>query len=139
MPFLTTIKRPVGKSSATWRLSVNMDCRIAPTDVSGVSREWSFAATKLERSRWRDGRPERWWLFESLKDSVVAEKGDLCDTTHAANAGELVRRNYAAATIHSYLKAGEHFRQHVGLPLDQLGPDDIRCYHAHLLGERKLY
>lgn len=51
---------------------------------------------------------------------------------------ELVRRNYAAATIHSYLKAVEHFRQHVGVPLDQLGPDDIRSYHAHLLGERKL-
>ena len=51
---------------------------------------------------------------------------------------ELVRRNYAATTIHSYLKAVGHFHQHVGVPLDQLGPDDIRSYHAHLLGERKL-
>lgn len=51
---------------------------------------------------------------------------------------ELVRRNYAATTIHSYLKAVGHFHQHVGVPLDQLGPDEIRSYHAHLLGERKL-
>jgi len=51
---------------------------------------------------------------------------------------ELIRRNYAATTIHSYLKAVEHFRRHVGVPLDDLGPDDLRSYHAHLLGERKL-
>jgi integrase/recombinase XerD len=48
---------------------------------------------------------------------------------------ELVRRNHAATTD-SYLKAVEHFRQHAGVPLDQIGPDDIRSYH--LLGERKL-
>ena len=51
---------------------------------------------------------------------------------------ELVRRNYAATTIHSYLKAVEHFRQHLNAPLDQLGPDDLRSYHAHLLEGRKL-
>src|SRR5215469_1059478 len=51
---------------------------------------------------------------------------------------ELVRRNYAATTIHSYLKAVEHFSQHVSTPLDQLGPDDLRSYHAHLLEDRKL-
>jgi len=36
---------------------------------------------------------------------------------------ELVRRNYAATTIRAYLKAVEHFRQHVGVALDELGPD----------------
>lgn len=46
---------------------------------------------------------------------------------------ELVRRNYATTTIHSYLKAVEHFEQRVNTPLDQLGPDDIRSYHAYLL------
>lgn len=51
---------------------------------------------------------------------------------------ELVRRNYAATTIQSYLKAVEHFGEHVNAPLDQLGPDDIRSYHAHLLEDRKL-
>jgi integrase/recombinase XerD len=51
---------------------------------------------------------------------------------------ELVRRNYAATTIQSYLKAVEHFREHVGTALDELGPDDIRSYHAYLLGDRKL-
>ena len=51
---------------------------------------------------------------------------------------ELVRRNYAATTIHSYIKAVEHFEGYVEAPLDQLGPDDLRNYHAYLLGDRKL-
>lgn len=51
---------------------------------------------------------------------------------------ELIRRNYAATTIQSYIKAVEHFRQHISTPLEDLGPDDIRSYHAYLLGERKL-
>ena len=51
---------------------------------------------------------------------------------------ELVRRNYATTTIHSYLKAVEHFRTHVDAPLEEVGPDDLRGYHAHLLGTRKL-
>ncbi len=51
---------------------------------------------------------------------------------------ELVRRNYAATTIHSYLKAVKHFRSHVDRPIDEVGPDDLRSYHAFLLGTRKL-
>jgi integrase/recombinase XerD len=51
---------------------------------------------------------------------------------------ELVRRNYAATTIRSYIKAVEHFQQYTSVPLEAIGPDDIRSYHAHLLGERKL-
>jgi site-specific recombinase XerD len=51
---------------------------------------------------------------------------------------ELVRRNYAATTIHSYLKAVDHFRSHVDTPIDEVGPDDLRGYHAYLLGTRKL-
>ena len=51
---------------------------------------------------------------------------------------ELIRRNYATTTIHSYTKAVEHFERHVDMPLDQIGPDDIRSYHAFLLKERKL-
>jgi site-specific recombinase XerD len=51
---------------------------------------------------------------------------------------ELVRRNYAATTIHSYIKAVEHFEGYIEAPLDQLGPDDIRNYHAHLVEDRKL-
>lgn len=39
---------------------------------------------------------------------------------------ELVRRNYAATTIRSYLKAVEHFQQHISMPLEAIGPDDIR-------------
>lgn len=50
---------------------------------------------------------------------------------------ELIRRNYAA-TIQSYLKAVEHFQKQVSSPLEAIGPDDIRSYHAYLLRERKL-
>ena len=35
---------------------------------------------------------------------------------------ELIRRNYAAATIQSYLKAIEHFQKHVSSPLEAIGP-----------------
>jgi hypothetical protein len=40
---------------------------------------------------------------------------------------ELVRRNYAATTIHSYLKAIEHFRSHVDTPMEEVGPDDLEA------------
>jgi hypothetical protein len=51
---------------------------------------------------------------------------------------ELVRRNYAATTIHSYLKVVEHFSSHVNALIEEVGPDDLRSYHAYLLGTRKL-
>ena len=44
---------------------------------------------------------------------------------------ELIRRNYSATTIRSYIKAVEHFEGYVETPLDQLGPDDLRSYHAY--------
>jgi site-specific recombinase XerD len=50
---------------------------------------------------------------------------------------ELVRRNYAANTIRSYLRIVRDFQQHTGKRLDRLGPDDLRRYHAYLLEERK--
>jgi site-specific recombinase XerD len=51
---------------------------------------------------------------------------------------ELVRRNYAENTIHSYLRIVEDFHQYAGKRLDHVKPDDLRRYHAHLLEERKL-
>jgi len=51
---------------------------------------------------------------------------------------ELVRRSCAATSIHSYLKAVEHFSSRVNAPIDEVGPDDLRSYHAYLLGTRKL-
>ena len=51
---------------------------------------------------------------------------------------ELVRRNYAATTINSYLKAVEHFRSYIDTPIEEVGPDTLRSYHAYLLGTRKL-
>lgn len=51
---------------------------------------------------------------------------------------ELVRRNYSPSTIQIYVQAVEAFQQHVGKPLDDLGPDDIRHYQVHLLEDRKL-
>ena len=52
---------------------------------------------------------------------------------------ELVRRNYAATTIRTYLHAlNTCRRQHPGRRLDQLGPRELRRYQAHLFEERKL-
>jgi integrase/recombinase XerD len=52
---------------------------------------------------------------------------------------ELVRRNYAATTIRTYLQAlNACHRQHPGRRLDQLGPRELRRYQAYLFEERKL-
>jgi site-specific recombinase XerD len=52
---------------------------------------------------------------------------------------ELVRRNYAATTIRTYLHALDTCRrQHPGRRLDQLGPRELRRYQAYLFEERKL-
>lgn len=51
---------------------------------------------------------------------------------------ELVRRNYAANTIGSYLRIVNDFQQYAEKPLTRVGPDDLRQYHAYLLEEKKL-
>jgi site-specific recombinase XerD len=51
---------------------------------------------------------------------------------------ELQRRNFSSATIRGYLGAVERFSRYFGKPPDQLGPDHIRQYQAHLLHQRKL-
>jgi site-specific recombinase XerD len=52
---------------------------------------------------------------------------------------ELVRRNFAASTIETYLKALTACqRYHQGRRLDQLGARQLRRYQAYLFEERKL-
>ena len=51
---------------------------------------------------------------------------------------ELQRRNFSSDTIRGYLGAVERFARFFGKPPDQLGPDHIRQWQAHLLHERKL-
>ena len=51
---------------------------------------------------------------------------------------ELERRNYAQTTIYSYLRAVSEFSLHFHRPPNQLGPEHIRQYQAHLFGQRKL-
>jgi integrase/recombinase XerD len=52
---------------------------------------------------------------------------------------ELVRRNYAATTIRTYLHALDTCRrQHPSRRLDRLGPRELRRYQAYLFEERKL-
>ena len=51
---------------------------------------------------------------------------------------ELQRRNFSSETIREYIGAVERFARYFDKPPDQLGPDHIRQYQAHLLHERKL-
>ena len=51
---------------------------------------------------------------------------------------ELVRRDYAATTIRSYVQIVEAFRQHTGARLDRITPAHLRRYHLFLLEERRL-
>ena len=51
---------------------------------------------------------------------------------------ELERRNYAQTTIECYLRAVSEFSLHFHRSPNQLGPEHIRQYQAHLFGRRKL-
>ena len=51
---------------------------------------------------------------------------------------ELQRRNFSQATIRAYIGAVERFARFFGKPPDQLGPEHIREYQAHLLHKKKL-
>jgi len=51
---------------------------------------------------------------------------------------ELERRNYSAATIRSYIRTVEDLARYFQRPPDQLEPEHIRAYQAHLFRERKL-
>jgi len=51
---------------------------------------------------------------------------------------ELQRRNFSSETIRAYIGAVERFARYFGKAPDQLGPEDIRQWQAHLLHERKL-
>jgi site-specific recombinase XerD len=51
---------------------------------------------------------------------------------------ELERRNYAQSTIDCYLRAVAEFSLHFHRPPNQLGPEHIRQYQAHLFGRQKL-
>ena len=50
---------------------------------------------------------------------------------------ELQRRNFAAATIRSYVHGVEHFSQYFHRRPDQLGPEHIRQYQAMLFSKLK--
>lgn len=51
---------------------------------------------------------------------------------------ELVRRNYSESTTRAYSYTIEDFARYFHCPPDQLGPEQIREYVAHLFRERKL-
>ena len=51
---------------------------------------------------------------------------------------ELERRNYTESTKRAYLRTIDEFARHFNRPPDQLGPEQIREYVAHLFRDRKL-
>jgi site-specific recombinase XerD len=51
---------------------------------------------------------------------------------------ELVRRNYSEGTARAYLRSVASFAEYFKRPPDQLGPEQIREYVAHLFEVRQL-
>jgi hypothetical protein len=51
---------------------------------------------------------------------------------------ELQRRNLSPITTRIYLRSSEEFARYHQKPPDQLRPEHIRQYQAHLFTERKL-
>ena len=51
---------------------------------------------------------------------------------------ELERRNYSETTTRAYLHTIEDFARHFNRPPDQLGPEEIREFTAHMFHVRKL-
>jgi site-specific recombinase XerD len=51
---------------------------------------------------------------------------------------EIARRNYTESTTRAYLRVIEDFARYFHRPPDQLGPEQIREYTAHLFRDRKL-
>ena len=51
---------------------------------------------------------------------------------------ELERRNYTESTTRAYIRTIEDFARYFKRPPDQLGPEQIRAYVAHLFRDRKL-
>jgi hypothetical protein len=51
---------------------------------------------------------------------------------------ELQRRNLSKLTAECYLRVVEEFALFYNRPPDQLGPEQIRQYQAHLFTDRKL-
>jgi integrase/recombinase XerD len=51
---------------------------------------------------------------------------------------ELERRNYTDSTRRAYLRIIDEFARHFHRPPDQLGPEQIREYAAHLFRDKKL-
>src|SRR5450756_2459919 len=51
---------------------------------------------------------------------------------------ELARRNYTESTTRAYLRIIEDLARYFHRPPDQLGPEQIREYTAHLFRDRKL-
>src|SRR5580658_4355595 len=51
---------------------------------------------------------------------------------------EIQRRNFTESTRRAYLRIIEDFARHFDRPPDQLGPEHIREYIAHLFCDKKL-
>jgi integrase/recombinase XerD len=51
---------------------------------------------------------------------------------------ELQRRNYAANTVKAYVRIIQEFTRYFHRPPDELGPQHLRQYQAHLFTDRKL-
>src|SRR5580704_13901118 len=75
---------------------------------------------------------------DSVGRTIVGHRR--CPVTHLRKAmlEELRRRNLSKNTVRAYIRAVEEFSCYYKRPPDQLGPQHIREYQAHLFTDRKL-
>ena len=69
---------------------------------------------------------------------MVAHKEKLVTRLRQMMTEELVRRNYSERTARAYLRSVNEFAKYFDRPPDQLGPEQIREYVAHLFEARQL-
>jgi site-specific recombinase XerD len=69
---------------------------------------------------------------------IVASQGELVTPLRQKMTDELVRRNYSQGTARAYLRSVKEFAKYFNRPPDQLGPEHIREYAAHLFETRQL-
>jgi integrase/recombinase XerD len=79
-----------------------------------------------------------WVEFRSWQAYFMGHKAVPVTRLRKMMLEELQRRNYAQSTVKGYLRIVQDFAEHFHQPPDQLEPEHLRQYQAHLFQDKKL-